>query len=80
MLKNIINPKNRVDKKTFVKKIGPLQERLGIIQRAFREAHIPVIIVMEGWDAAGITRSTKEVIGALDPPGFYPPYHSSADR
>jgi len=70
MLKNIINPKNRVDKKTFVKKIGPLQERLGIIQRAFREAHIPVIIVMEGWDAAGITRSTKEVIGALDPRGF----------
>jgi AMP-polyphosphate phosphotransferase len=70
MLKNVINPKNSVDKKTFIKKIAPLQVRLGTIQRSLREAHIPVIIVMEGWDAAGITHSTKEVIEALDPRGF----------
>ncbi|MGB8309115.1 MAG: polyphosphate:AMP phosphotransferase [Methanoregula sp.] len=70
MLKNVLNPKNRIDKKTFEKKIVSLQERLGAIQRALRETHIPVIIVMEGWDAAGITHSTKEVIESLDPRGF----------
>ncbi len=70
MLKNVLNPQNRIDKKTFVKKIAPLEETLGILQRSLREARIPVIIVMEGWDAAGITRSTKMVIQALDPRGF----------
>ncbi|HVP96855.1 polyphosphate:AMP phosphotransferase [Methanoregula sp.] len=70
MLKNVIQPKNRIDKKTFDKKIAPLQERLGILQRSLRDARIPVIIVMEGWDAAGITRSTQMVIQSLDPRGF----------
>lgn len=70
MLKNVISPKNRIDRKTFEKKVAPLQERLGILQRLLRDAGIPVIVVMEGWDAAGITRSTKMVIDSLDPRGF----------
>jgi polyphosphate:AMP phosphotransferase len=70
MLKNVISPKNRIDRKTFEKKVAPLQERLGILQRQLRDAGIPVIVVMEGWDAAGITRSTKMVIDSLDPRGF----------
>ncbi|MDD1703180.1 MAG: polyphosphate:AMP phosphotransferase, partial [Methanoregula sp.] len=70
MLKNVISPKNRIDTETFEKKIAPLEERLGVLQRAFREEKIPVVIVMEGWDAAGITRSTKMVIRSLDPRGF----------
>jgi len=70
MLKNIISPKNRIEKKAFDRKIVPLQERLGILQRALRDAHLPVIIVMEGWDAAGITSSTKMVLQSLDPRGF----------
>jgi len=70
MLKNIVSPKNRLDKKTFDKKIAPLQERMGVLQRALHDARIPVILVMEGWDAAGITRSTKMVIQSLDPRGF----------
>jgi polyphosphate:AMP phosphotransferase len=70
MLNNIIRPKNRIDEKEFPKKIARLQERLGVLQRTFREEKIPVIIIMEGWDAAGITRSTKMVIQSLDPRGF----------
>jgi polyphosphate:AMP phosphotransferase len=70
MLKNVINPKNKVSEKTFEKTIAPLQKRLGILQRTLQLAHTPVIIVMEGWDAAGITQSTKKVIQALDPRGF----------
>ena len=57
MLKNVISPKNRIDHETFDRKIAPLRERLGVLQRSLRDAHIPVVIVMEGWDAAGITRS-----------------------
>lgn len=70
MLKNVISPKNRIDHETFDRKIAPLRERLGVLQRSLRDAHIPVVIVMEGWDAAGITRSTKMVIQSLDPRGF----------
>lgn len=70
MLKDIVSPKNRISQKTFDKKIVPLEERLGVLQRKLREANIPVIIVMEGWDAAGITRSTKMLLQALDPRGF----------
>jgi polyphosphate:AMP phosphotransferase len=70
MLKNVIHPKNRINEKTFARTLSPLQEHLGILQRALRDACIPVIIVMEGWDAAGITRSTQMVIQSLDPRGF----------
>ncbi len=70
MLKKIISPKNRINQGTFDKKIAPLMEHLGILQRSLRDAKIPVIVVMEGWDAAGITRSTKMVIESLDPRGF----------
>ena len=70
MLKNVISPKKITSAETFNKKIAPLQERLGVLQRTFREKKIPVIIVVEGWDAAGITRSTKMVIRSLDPRGF----------
>jgi len=70
MLKNVIDPKNKISQKVFDKKIVPLQKHLGTLQRTLQLAHTPVIIVMEGWDAAGITPSTKKVIQALDPRGF----------
>ncbi len=54
----------------FEKAIPQLRERLGILQRTLRDLQIPVIIVIEGWNAAGITMSTKEIIQSLDPRGF----------
>ncbi len=60
----------KIDEHTFTKECTPLQERLGILQRELREKKIPVIIVMEGWNASGITNSIQEIIRFLDPRGF----------
>ena len=59
-----------IDGHTFSKKIAPLQEQLGALQRQLRDDHIPVIIVVEGWNAAGITMTVQEIIHYLDPRGF----------
>ncbi len=59
-----------MDDSAFEKAIPQLRERLGILQRTLRDLQIPVIIVIEGWNAAGITMSTKEIIQSLDPRGF----------
>jgi AMP-polyphosphate phosphotransferase len=47
-----------------------LKDRLAIVQRALWHQKIPVIILIEGWNAAGITMSTKAIIESLDPRGF----------
>ena len=59
-----------IDDETFEDTISPLKERLGILQRTLRDLNIPVIIVIEGWNASGITMSTHEIIKSLDPRGF----------
>jgi polyphosphate:AMP phosphotransferase len=60
----------KIDDHTFAKECTPLQERLGVLQRELREKKIPVIIVVEGWNASGITNSIHEIIRFLDPRGF----------
>ena len=59
-----------VDDKAFDTELPPLKEKLGILQRTLRDQNVPTIIVIEGWNAAGITLSTHEIIQALDPRGF----------
>ncbi len=59
-----------MDDAAFEKAMTPMKERLSILQRTLRDLNIPVIIVIEGWNAAGITMSTKEIIQSLDPRGF----------
>lgn len=59
-----------IDDTAFENSISPLKERLGILQRTLRDLKIPTIIIIEGWNAAGITMSTKEIIQSLDPRGF----------
>ena len=65
-----LDMKKTIDKETFEKPIGDLKERLSILQRTLRDLNIPVIIVLEGWNAAGITMSIHEIIQSLDPRGF----------
>jgi polyphosphate:AMP phosphotransferase len=60
----------KTDDHTFAKEIAPLQEQLGVLQRELREKKIPVIIVVEGWNASGITNVIHEFIRFLDPRGF----------
>jgi len=65
-----VDLKKNVDDETFSKSITPLKERLGVLQRTLRDQKIPVIIVIEGWNAAGITMITHEIVQSLDPRGF----------
>jgi polyphosphate:AMP phosphotransferase len=60
----------KIDDKTFEKSIKPLQLQLGVLQRSLRDHRIPAIIVVEGWNASGITRVIHELIQFLDPRGF----------
>ena len=47
-----------------------LDLRLGALQRRARELHIPILIVFEGWGAAGKGTLINELILPLDPRGF----------
>jgi AMP-polyphosphate phosphotransferase len=58
------------DDKTLEKELPPLQEMLGVLQRTVQSRKIPVIIVFEGWNKAGITEITREIIRSLDPRGY----------
>ncbi len=60
----------KTDDKTYVKEIAPLQVRLGQLQRELRDLRVPLVIVVEGWNASGITMSINELIRYLDPRGF----------
>jgi polyphosphate:AMP phosphotransferase len=60
----------KTDDKEFLKEIEPLQKQMGILQRDLRDKKIPVIIVVEGWNASGITMVMNELIHFLDPRGF----------
>ncbi len=65
-----IDLSKKIDDKTYDKEIAPLQIQLGVLQRAFRDHRIPIIIVVEGWNASGITTVINELIRFLDPRGF----------
>lgn len=58
------------DEKTYEKTLGDYKERLNILQRTLRDQKVPVIIVIEGWNTAGITMTVHEIVQALDPRGF----------
>jgi polyphosphate:AMP phosphotransferase len=60
----------KTDDKVYLKTIEPLQRQLGIYQRELWDKKIPVIIVVEGWNASGITMVMNEIIQFLDPRGF----------
>ncbi len=47
-----------------------LEARLGVLQRTARAKGLPVIIVLEGWDAAGKGAVINRLAQALDPRGF----------
>ena len=58
------------DMEKFDKTLAPLKEQLAVLQRTIRDQKVPIIIVIEGWDTAGITMSTHAIIQSLDPRGF----------
>jgi polyphosphate:AMP phosphotransferase len=59
-----------IDKDDYRKRIAPLEVRIGELQRAARECRVPVILVFEGWGAAGKGTLINTLITSLDPRGF----------
>ena len=69
MLKDV-KLSRRVSKDAFGKSRDRLEIRLAALQRRARELGIPILIVFEGWDAAGKGTLINDLILALDPRGF----------
>ena len=59
-----------VSDKEFNEVLPKLKARLSVLQRTLRDRGIPTIIVIDGWNTAGITMSTHSIIQSLDPRGF----------
>ena len=59
-----------LSKKEYDKLIEPLGYRLGELQRLCRDAGIPIVLVLEGWDAAGKDVSVNQLVRLIDPRGF----------
>ena len=59
-----------ISREDYEQVFDELEIRLGECQRAARVAGVPVVIVFEGWDAAGKGMLINRLTQALDPRGF----------
>src|SRR5205809_7508428 len=57
----------KLSKTAYERSINDLQERLRKLQYEARDAGIPVIICLEGWDTAGKGQVIKKLTERLDP-------------
>lgn len=60
----------KLSRKAYKKTKKALLQRLYELERECFERGVPVIIVFEGWDAAGKGTSIRELTARLDPRGF----------
>lgn len=65
-----IDLSKKLPKAEYKQLMPKLQNRLYELQKASWDAHIPVIILFEGWDAAGKGTSIQKLTSRLDPRGF----------
>ena len=66
----LVDLDKRIEKTTYREVFPGLESQLGVCQRAAREFGVPVVIVFEGWDAAGKGTIINRLTQALDPRGF----------
>ncbi len=59
-----------LDKKVYKQVMSELASQMFAIQKASWDAGIPVIILFEGWDAAGKGTSIRKITTSLDPRGY----------
>ncbi len=69
MLKSVDLSKE-TPKDEFKRVYPELETRLRRLQYACREAKVPVIVVLEGWDAAGKGTMISSILERLDPRGY----------
>ena len=65
-----IDLSKKLGKKEFNALARGLDAKLGRLQRICKEKHIPVIIAVEGFGAAGKGTMINRLIEPLDPRGF----------
>lgn len=61
---------NEISKEDYKKRLPKLQERLRVLQQAARDARVPTVVVLEGWDAAGKGGLVMKLVEKLDPRSF----------
>ncbi len=61
---------SKIDKETYKPLISNLSDRLYYIQQASWAASVPVIILFEGWDAAGKGTTIHKLTDPIDPRGY----------
>jgi polyphosphate:AMP phosphotransferase len=69
MLENI-DLSQKISKSDYQERIKDLEIRLGELQRQAKALNIPIIILFEGWDAAGKGTLINRLTLALEPRGF----------
>lgn len=62
-----VDLKKKLSKPAYAKAMHPLQEKLRGLQYAAKDAEVPVIICLEGWDTAGKGQVIKKLTEKLDP-------------
>ncbi len=66
----LIDLDQTISKEDYDKQFPLLEQELGECQRLARSAGVPVIVVFEGWDAAGKGTIINRLTQAIDPRGF----------
>ncbi len=59
-----------IDKELYQEKLDVLQKEMREIQYTLYDKKIPLILVYEGWDAAGKGGNIRRVVERLDPTGY----------
>ena len=60
----------RLSRSEYHALMKPMENQLGELHRKIHELGIPVIIVFEGWDAAGKGGNIRRLTKNLDPRGY----------
>ncbi len=60
----------RLSREPYRERMEELDQRLARLQRELRDAGVPVLVVFEGWDAAGKGSVLSRIIKPFDPRGY----------
>ncbi len=59
-----------LDREAYNRKLRPLQERMRELEHEIYHKRIPVVVVYQGWDAAGKGGNIRRLVQRLDPRGY----------
>lgn len=67
MLKNWAFDEGKPDEDTCKARLKQLRQELSGLQQCLRQVQLPVVILLEGWGAAGKGSAIRSLIRELDP-------------